>query len=162
MRRLDEAPVPGGDFDGDASTLTERLARHSGLEHDLCGRLARLYGCEAFDVIDRGTTLVHPNHSVLDGEVHWAVENEGAATLEDVLYRRLRLPIFDRDASATLVEPLARVLAPSLAWTEDRAAQEIAAVRARLRDDLAFRGTTPDPSEAEREVQPSRAAGSAR
>jgi glycerol-3-phosphate dehydrogenase len=54
-------------------------------------RLVRRYGAEATQVAMLGTDPVAPGIPALTGELRFAVEAEGALTVEDVLDRRLRL-----------------------------------------------------------------------
>lgn len=85
----EEPPLPGGDFDGDLDALAERVARGCGVERPTAERLVRLYGTEALEVASDPTPLV-PGAPVLAAEVDWAVDREGAAGVEDVLYRHAR------------------------------------------------------------------------
>jgi glycerol-3-phosphate dehydrogenase len=139
----EERPLPGGDFDGDLDRIALRLARETGVSEAAGGRLARLYGSEAGDVVALGTAPLARGCDVLAGEVVWGVEREGACTLEDALYRRTRAALFDPDARERIVEPIARAMAERLGWSDARAADEIGAVRARLAGDLAFAGPRP-------------------
>ena len=55
---------------------------------------------------------------MLAGEVAWSLREEGAATLEDAIYRRLRVALYDPDAREAVVEPLAARMADALGWGE--------------------------------------------
>ena len=138
-----EAPLPGGDFDGDLEGLSARLQRETGLEPAAAARMVRLYGTEAGEVVGRGSNPLVPGASVLSGEVSWAMEVEGAARLEDVLYRRTRAALYQPSAREALVEPIADRMAEHLGWGAARREQEINAGRERLARDLAFLGETP-------------------
>ncbi|HVI00414.1 MAG TPA: glycerol-3-phosphate dehydrogenase C-terminal domain-containing protein, partial [Enhygromyxa sp.] len=96
-----------------------------------------LYGAEAEQVLGLDARPIQPGFRCVVGEVRWAVEREGAANLEDLIYRRMRLPLYDLDPRAT-IEPLADQLGQVLAWDDARKRDEIAHMRARLDDDLAF------------------------
>ncbi len=133
----DEPPLPGGDFDGDLDALAGRLAAAHVVERAIADRLVRLYGSEAEQVLGLGAAPIRPGSRCVEGEVRWAVEHEGAANLEDLIYRRTRLPLYDLDAREA-IEPLARLLAAQLGWDEARRAEEIAQMHARLDDDLRF------------------------
>jgi glycerol-3-phosphate dehydrogenase len=133
----DEAPLPGGDFDGDLDALASRLIQAHGIDQPSADRLARLFGAEAAQVLALGAAPIHPSSRCVVGEVRWAVEHEGAATLEDLLYRRTRLPLYDLDAREA-IEPLAALLGDALGWDEARRREEIGLVHARLDDDLGF------------------------
>jgi glycerol-3-phosphate dehydrogenase len=134
-----ETPLPGGERLADASALAQVLDV-SGEEADaLARRLASLYGSEASAVVARGPALLPGGAHVLEGEVDWAVDVEGAASVEDVVYRRARLAPYDPQAGAA-AEPVARRMAQLLGWDERRAIAQAGAVRERLARDLDFDG----------------------
>ena len=135
--RAREEPLPGGDFEGDLSLLERGLAAEFGLDERTCARLARLYGSEAADVCRRGAAPLVGEGPVLAGEVSWSIEVEGAARVEDVLYRRTRSAIYDPDVREALVTPVARRMAEILHWDAGRTEGEMARVHARLTADLA-------------------------
>jgi glycerol-3-phosphate dehydrogenase len=137
----EDAPLPGGDFDGDLDTLARRLAGPAALASDAAARLASLYGTEAEAVARLGARPLCPGSSVLAGEVDWAIAVEGAATVEDVVYRRTRAALYEPVAREAVVEPVARRMAERLGWPAARCDREIAATRARLARDLGFRHT---------------------
>jgi glycerol-3-phosphate dehydrogenase len=138
-----EAPLPGGDFDGDIEGLCARLQRETGLEPAAAARMTGLYGTEAGEVVGRGSTPLAPGSSVLSGEVSWAMEVEGAARLEDVLYRRTRAALYEPSVREALVEPIADRMTERLGWDAARREREIEAGRERLARDLAFLGESP-------------------
>ena len=72
---------------------------------------------------------------VLEGEVDWSVRCEGAATLEDFLYRRSRAPLYDTDVCRAIAEPAGRRMAHLLDWDERRLRSDLSAVEARLAAD---------------------------
>ena len=135
----EEAPLPGGDFDGDLDRLAAQVAAGAGVPITCARRLARLYGAEACAVAALGAEPLCEDRDVLAGEVEWAVRREGALRLEDVLYRRLRTALYRPQARETAVDPAARRMAALAGWSDERTEREMAAVRARLRADLAFR-----------------------
>jgi glycerol-3-phosphate dehydrogenase len=102
-----------------------------------------LYGAESGEVTGRGPEPLLPGASVLSGEVGWAIEVEGAATLEDVLYRRTRAALYEPSVREALVEPIAERMAERLGWGSARREQEISAARERLASELAFLGESP-------------------
>jgi glycerol-3-phosphate dehydrogenase len=137
-----EDPLPGGDFGGDIQTLGANLARAHGLPIETAVRLARLYGAEAERVIAAGATTVGPGVPVLSGEIAWAVEHEGALTLEDVFYRRTRHALYDPSGSLALA-PMAEALAARLGWDDARTQSELAEVGQRFASDLDFQDAAP-------------------
>jgi glycerol-3-phosphate dehydrogenase len=64
------------------------------------------------------TELV-PGYPYLKAEILWAVREEMALTLRDVLARRLRLEFLDWQACLKAVEPVAKLMAEQLGWTAD-------------------------------------------
>jgi glycerol-3-phosphate dehydrogenase len=71
--------------------------------------------------------------------VDWSVRVEGAATLEDVLYRRIRSALFVPEAREASVVGIAARLAALLGWSDERRQSEVDRSRARLEADLEFR-----------------------
>jgi len=65
---------------------------------------------------------------------------EGAARVEDVLYRRTRAALYEPSLREALVEPIAERMAVRLGWDPARRAQEITETRQRLVHELAFLG----------------------
>ncbi|MCH2172237.1 glycerol-3-phosphate dehydrogenase/oxidase [Myxococcota bacterium] len=139
--RPDDVPLPGGDFDGDLAALTGELVARAGVPEVAASRLARLYGAEAGAVVSLGVEELVPGASVLASEVEWAVTTEGAATLEDVIYRRLRTALYNPEAREATLGPVADLLASKLGWSEAEQETQVDAVRARLAADLAFQGS---------------------
>lgn len=135
----EELPLPGGDFPSGAelADLGAALCREANLDQETGERLARLYGTEARSVLALGSRPIFPGARAIVGEVRWAVEREGAATLEDLFYRRARLPMFWAEATQA-VEPLANLLAERLGWTSRLREAEIERVERQLGADLGF------------------------
>ena len=134
-----EEPLPGGDLAADLATLEAALAREFGVSPRCAARLARLYGSEARDVARAGTEPLVAGSPVLASEVDWSVRVEGAATLEDVLYRRIRSALFVPEAREASVSRIAARLAALLGWSDERRQAEVDRARARLEADLEFR-----------------------
>ena len=138
----EDTPLPGGDFDGDLDALAARVARASGVEAHIAARLVRLYGTESEAVIARGRRPLVAGAAVLEGEVEWAIDVEGALDALDVVYRRTRAALYDPDARAALAEPVAQRMALRLGWSAEHTTEQTRAVRERLAADLAFREET--------------------
>jgi glycerol-3-phosphate dehydrogenase len=137
----EDPPLPGGDFDGDLAALESALVRETGVDAIAAARLARLHGSEAREVIRAGAETLIPG--VLAGEIDFAVHQEGAASLEDLLYRRLRTSLYAGTAREEVVAPAAERMARLLGWDAARVQAETRAVRARMAADLAFRDEAP-------------------
>ena len=134
----DEPPLPGGDFDGDLAALEASLVREFDLSPACAARLARLYGSEAHELARSGTQPLVAGAPLLAAEVDWAVGVGAAASVEDVVYRRLRSAWFVPGAREESVAPTAERMAALLGWDAERTRGEIDGVRARLAMDLAF------------------------
>lgn len=72
---------------------------------------------------------------MLKGEIYWAVEQELALTLEDVLYRRTRAALYQPREVAGIVEPAVEIMGDLLGWNPDKRLDEVATVRMRLKLD---------------------------
>ena len=137
-RAGEEPPLPGGDFAGDLDRLESELVRDSAVNPAEAARLARLYGTEARAVLGPDPRRLATGVPVFEGEVSWAVRSEGAARVEDVLYRRTRSALYDPEVRESIVTPIATLMAGLLDWSRDRVEKEVAAARARLAADLEF------------------------
>lgn len=135
-----EAPLPGGDFDGDLGRLERDLSARHSLSPPAAQRLVRLYGAEAEAVLALGAEPIAGAETVVRGEIDWAIEREGALHVEDVVYRRTRVALYDPGAPAALGERVAERMARRLGWSEERRASEVSELRRHLADDLAFAG----------------------
>jgi glycerol-3-phosphate dehydrogenase len=133
-----EPPLPGGAFDGDLDRLCAKLAVEAEIPEGVAARLVRLYGTETTAVLEGGFDPLIPGQAVAKQEIDWAVTHEGAATLEDVVYRRTRVALYEPDARGLAVEPAADRMAELLGWDEARRDREVDAVRALLAEELAF------------------------
>jgi len=102
------------------------------------GHLARRYGTEMSvlqGLIARNPVLAEPlvpGLPYLKAEAVYGVRAEMARTLDDVLDRRTRARLLDRDATWHAAEPVARLLAPELGWDDDAVNQAVEAYRAEL------------------------------
>ena len=73
-----------------------------------------------------GEPLV-PGLTYLRAEAVHAVRHEMATTLDDVLSRRTRARLFDRDAAVAAAPAVAALIAAELGWDTDEAARQVAA-----------------------------------
>ena len=139
----EEAPLPGGDFEGGIEAYASRLASELGLAAPLALRLVRLYGSETPAVVKLGADAVAEGVSLIGGEVDWAVLCEGAACLEDVVYRRTRLALYEPTERQAAAVGVARRMAELLGWDAARRADELAALQERMRSELSFQSSEP-------------------
>lgn len=131
-------PLPGGDFDGDLDGLAASLPDANQLGPAVTSRLARLYGDEAAQVLQRGTTPLTDAGEVVAGEVSWAIEVEGAHSLEDFVYRRTRSAWYSPQEREALLQPAAREMAAFLGWSAAEQARQVEAVRQQYNAEMNF------------------------
>lgn len=105
--------------------IKNRDPKHSHLYHR--------YGTDVSvvnEMIDEQPNLGTPLMSglpYLAAEVVYAIRYEMAVTLEDILSRRTRTLLFDRQAASMAAQSVANVAAPLLGWNQSRIEQEVAA-----------------------------------
>jgi glycerol-3-phosphate dehydrogenase len=136
----DEA-LPGGDISTSLRQSALDLAQVYPMADTHSDRLVKLYGDEGRKVLAMGKQALIPDGSVFSGEVHWAIREKGAHSLEDVLYRRTRAALYAPAETSDLVAPIANLMADELGWSESKLAAEIAHVNQLLAADIAFRRT---------------------
>jgi glycerol-3-phosphate dehydrogenase len=107
----------------------------SGLDPQILGSLVGRYGSETPQVLALGAERgllgrLHPDADHIEAEVAWAVEQELAMSLDDILARRLRLAIETADHGASVAERVAAIVGPTLGWDDARRAAEVAAYTA--------------------------------
>jgi len=83
------------------------------------------------DEPDLGAPLV-AGLPYLRAEARYAVRDEMARTLDDVLSRRTRARLLARDASADAAASVAELIAPDLGWSEAERDAQVAAYRASI------------------------------
>ncbi len=132
-------PIPGGDLTSSLDTHAASVATAVGVERPLADRLVRLYGNETSEVLALGHQPIVPGGRVVAGEVDWAVQVDGALTLEDLVYRRTRAAWYTPAERDALIAPAASLMADLLGWDAARTTAEIEAVRTRFASELLFR-----------------------
>ncbi|GGZ34067.1 glycerol-3-phosphate dehydrogenase [Echinicola pacifica] len=70
--------------------------------------------------------LLHPNYPFTAGEVVWAVREEMALKVEDVLSRRMRILLMDARASIEMAPKVAELMAKELEYDQEWIDKEIA------------------------------------
>ena len=114
--------------------------------------LARRYGSMAAAVLSVGDdatldTALVPGLPYRKAEAIYAVREEMATTLDDVLSRRTRARLLGRDATSAAAEDVARLIAPELGWDEARIRSEVDSFRAALEHERTSAGLPePQPS----------------
>jgi glycerol-3-phosphate dehydrogenase len=130
-------PAGRGALDPDAwVAATQAAASALGLSTPVAVHLAMTYGAAAGAVLALvaqhprlGQPLV-PGLPYLRGEVVYAARHEGAQTLEDVLRRRTRVALEDREGGLSAAPAAADLLATELGWDAARRQHELDAYRA--------------------------------
>lgn len=122
--------------DGSAELLEAGAAARLGLDELTLAHLMGRYGAEARTIAamiagrpDLGALLV-PGLPYLRAEAIFAVRYEMALSLLDVVARRTRALLLDRDATAAAAPEVASLLGVELDWSPSRQAEEVAQVMA--------------------------------
>jgi glycerol-3-phosphate dehydrogenase len=110
--------------------LAADLASDAGLEAGVAARLVARHGTEASDVVALGRELgllgrLVDGEDFLEVEVAWAVREELALSLDDVLARRMRLVQELPDRGAAIAPRVASILGGELGWDAARQAREV-------------------------------------
>ena len=91
------------------------------------------YGADATELLavceSVGEKLLHPRLPCGIGQVHWAVRQEMARTVEDVLSRRLRALMLDAQAAMDMAPQVARIMAAELGRDEAWEAGQVLSFR---------------------------------
>ncbi|MCO6005162.1 glycerol-3-phosphate dehydrogenase/oxidase [Actinoallomurus purpureus] len=107
-----------------------RLARRSGLHVARVEHLLNRYGAcvdELLELIERDPSLGEPIDAATDylkAEAVYAASHEGALHVEDVLRRRTRAAIEERDQGAAAAAEVAELVAPVLGWNDETVKRE--------------------------------------
>jgi len=130
--------LPGGEGIANwASYQSEqipKLSRNFGLSTEEADALLSLYGSRVHQVLELLTENpdwkhpLSPNCGILAVQVVYAVRNEMAFTVEDVLLRRLGCGL-DADLGFRVLEPIAHLMGELLDWPETRVQSEIRAYK---------------------------------
>ncbi len=106
------------------------LAARSGLDVARVERLLERYGsavADIFELIESDPTLGEPLAGAADylrAEAVYAASHEGALGLEDVLVRRTRISIEERDRGLAAAPEVAGLIAPVLGWDAEDVRRE--------------------------------------
>ncbi|MER6149196.1 glycerol-3-phosphate dehydrogenase/oxidase [Streptomyces hirsutus] len=130
-------PLPGADT-SDYAAFREEFVHGSPLSAAQRGRLLDIYGVRARRVLALAEEdpalldIVDEESGAVAAEVVLAVNEEGAATLGDILLRRTLIGL-GSDMGRGAAPRCARIAAPHLGWDEHRVQEEIAAYDEELR-----------------------------
>lgn len=151
--RTHKVPLPGARHAGgrlrDLPGFSRELAQEHALDDEVAWHLTTTYGVRARAVLAAGRAHnVRPGRLVPDlpclvDEVVFAVEEEFALRIDDVLRRRTLLFLQDRDQGLGICEEVADLMGGILGWTPAQREAEVAHYRARVAASRAFREPTP-------------------
>ena len=128
----DQTPLLGADGLAAVRAAAGRLAEDYGLARETVDHLIARYGSVAGDVLDLVRAepalgrMLAPGHPYLRAEVAYAVTQEGALHVEDVLVRRIRLFIESADSGASVADDVSLLMGRLLGWSRRRRAAETA------------------------------------
>ncbi len=115
----------GCDADPSSRQECERLALSFPFKNENTSKtLYAMYGKETEAVLELVRAqpelgqLVAPGHPYIMAQVAYAVRNEAAITIEDVLSRRIRLLNSDRAAALATADRVSKLMAGEMSWTE--------------------------------------------
>ncbi len=134
----DVTPLIGADGFQSLWNARYRLAARSGLHVARIEHLLRRHGSRIFELLalmaerpDLREPLPEAD-DYLAAEALYATSAEGALHVDDVLARRTRISIESWDRGEAAAEPVARLMAEVLGWSEERIAEEVELYRARV------------------------------
>lgn len=142
--RTEELPIIGAAgrsvLEALVDDLTIRLAGR-GLERRRAARLVARHGTQAGDVVALGERLgllvpLGPEIDHLEAEVVWAVREELALGVADMLVRRTRLAQELPDRGAAIAPRVAEIMGSELGWARRRRDDEVASFLARAHRDF--------------------------
>ncbi|MDH5490376.1 MAG: hypothetical protein OEY14_00235, partial [Myxococcales bacterium] len=148
--RTDRTPLPGAvgwPADDDARPVVEATLAASGgrLSEASATLLANTYGMRAADLARRFCAEGDGNEPLIEGrpevlaQVDWAIEEELAASVTDVLLRRTQLFFRDREQGLDAAPKIASRMAHRLGWDEAREREELAGYEAEVARSRAWR-----------------------
>jgi glycerol-3-phosphate dehydrogenase len=128
----DQTPLLGADGLAAVRAAAGRLAEDYKVTRETVEHLTNRYGSLAADVLDLvraepalGKVLA-PGYPYLRAEVAYAVTQEGALHVADVLERRIRLFIESADSGASVADEVSVIMGRLLGWSRRRRAAETA------------------------------------
>ena len=141
--KTDKEPLPGGvgwpeDDDHDAVGRKIVKEANGGLDEAIGLHLADTYGTRGMEIArlvakDRALgARIAPDRDDVLAQVDFAVDEELATTLSDVLMRRTQIFFKDRDQGLGCCDAVARRMAAKLGWDEARTTQELATYEAEV------------------------------
>ncbi|WP_370962985.1 glycerol-3-phosphate dehydrogenase/oxidase [Amycolatopsis sp. cg9] len=134
----DRLPIVGADGYHELWDDRFGVASRAGLTVPQVEHLLQRYGTRIWNLLDlirdepELASPVPGATEYLRAEAVYAASHEGALHLEDVLTRRTRISIEERDRGVTAAPEVAALMAPVLGWDEHRTEREVANYLARV------------------------------
>jgi glycerol-3-phosphate dehydrogenase len=124
-------PIRGAAPASGLATLASRLQREHDLPERVARRLVDRHGTSADGIVRLGAArdLLRPlgeGLTQLEAEVVWAVRQELALSLDDVLARRMRLAAELPDRGGSIASRVAVLMGAELGWDDERRSDEVA------------------------------------
>ena len=101
----EKPPLPGGDINNMSDFIREKQAQYLWLDNDLCTQYAGRYGTRMVEMLkgcEGPAQLIGPG--LYDYEAAFLVDQEWAATAEDILWRRTKLGLTWSDGDVAQLE----------------------------------------------------------
>ncbi|WP_370021164.1 glycerol-3-phosphate dehydrogenase/oxidase [Planotetraspora sp. GP83] len=139
----ERVPILGADGFAALRNNRRRLAERSGLTVGRIDHLLHRYGSRVEDLlelIEATPALAEPipgADAYLKAEAVYAASDEGALHLEDIMVRRTRVFIEERDHGLVAAPVIAELVAPVLGWDAEAVSREIGRYREFVEADLA-------------------------
>jgi glycerol-3-phosphate dehydrogenase len=143
-----EHVLSGGD--GFTADLPEKLAAAFPISKETAHHLSSKFGTTAWEVLEptkENKTLAEPilaDSAPIQAEVAYCVRHELAATLEDVLARRLGVQFFSWRDAIRSAPRVASLMAAELNWPNEKTASETAAYVGKIGKLLEHAGLEPE------------------
>ncbi|MCQ9636523.1 glycerol-3-phosphate dehydrogenase/oxidase [Chryseobacterium sp. WG23] len=112
---------------GNTTSKTEHLSIHGNVKPEQVDRSNHLYvygsDIPAIKALQesnpRYSQKIHPDHPFTVAEIVWAIRNEMAETIEDILSRRVRLLFLDARAAIDSAHTVAKIIAEEKGYSEE-------------------------------------------
>ena len=136
-------PLPGAegwpsDDDHDAVAADVRQASRHTLAMEVCRYLADTYGTRAFELARRCAEDPRLRVPIIEGrpevtaQIDWAVQEELAASVSDVLVRRTQIFYRDQNQGLGVVDTVAARMRPLIGWSDADRKRSVEEYRARV------------------------------
>ena len=116
-----DSPLWGGNILNFPIFLDENIEIYSekwGLRDKTIERLIRLYGTRFSMIFSNCKKKCHyiASSDIIEEEILYQIQHEMALTLEDVMWRRLSLLLFEDNNGLDIVDEIAKIMAKELKW----------------------------------------------